>query len=59
MFNKKKLELISKKFEEKKTKSTKSWYDFLWKELDENLPNPFKIVREFIMKSDASVGSEE
>lgn len=50
MFNKKKLEIISKKFEEKKTKSTKSWYDFLWKELDPNLPNPFKIVREFIMK---------
>jgi hypothetical protein len=49
MFTKKKMEKISKEFKTLKTKEETKNYKQMWKD-DGNLPNPFDIVREFIME---------
>ena len=49
MLSKKKLEKISKNFDKEKTKLGKKFYVDMWKD-DGDLPNPFSVVREFIME---------
>jgi hypothetical protein len=49
MFTKTKLEKIGKKFKDIKTKKDTDFYKQMWID-DGNLPNPFSVVREFIME---------
>ena len=49
MFTKKKLEKIGKDFNDIKTKNGTKFYKQMWKD-EGNLPNPFDVVREFIIE---------